>query len=256
VKPLAWRGRYLVNYLFELKSAERVLIDGNLFENNWGPEQGGFAVVLTIRTEGCQAMQNTIRDLRFTNNVVRHVGGGINILGRDDFPGCSSQRVRDVEVSNNLFEDVSKAWGGSGHFLQLTDAEDLRVAHNTILHEGNLIHTYGAPSNGFQFRDNLSRHGEYGIFGGGQSPGNATLRAYFPGGMISRNVIAGANPAVYPPNNFYPASLEEVRFDKRAGRAYRLALNSPYKGRGAGGRDPGCDFESLDAASSAAARAP
>jgi hypothetical protein len=255
-KPLAWRGRYLVKNLFELKSGKRVVIDGNVFENNWGPEQGGFAIVLTVRSEACQAMQNTIEDVTFTNNVVRHVGGGVNVLGRDDFPGCTSLRVRNVEVSNNLFEDVAKAWGGAGHFLQITDAEDLRVAHNTILHEGNLIHTYGAASNGFQYRDNLSRHGEYGIFGGGQSPGNASLRAYFPGGIVSRNVIVGANTSVYPANNFYPASLEEVRFVNRAARDYRLAANSPYKGRGAGGRDPGCDFESLNAASPAAARAP
>ncbi|HZH32730.1 MAG TPA: hypothetical protein VEY11_18330 [Pyrinomonadaceae bacterium] len=255
-KPLSWRGVWKVKNLIEFKSARRVVVDGNLFEHNWGPEQGGFAVVLTVRTEGCQAMQSTIEDVSFTNNTVRHAGGGINVLGRDDYPGCTSRRVRNVEVSNNLFEDVAKAWGGVGHFLQITDAENFRVAHNTILHEGNLIHTYGAPSAGFQYRDNLSHHGEYGIFGGGQSAGNASIRAYFPGGVISRNVIAGANTAVYPPNNFYPASLEEVRFVRRAARDYRLAANSPYKGRGAGGRDPGCDFESLNAALPAAGRVP
>jgi len=255
-KPLSWRGVWRVKNLFEFKSARRAVIDGNLFENNWGPEQGGFAIVLTVRTEGCQVMQNTIEDVSFTNNTVRHVGGGINVLGRDDYPGCASLRVRGVEVANNLFEDVAKTWGGHGHFLQMTDTEAVEVAHNTILHEGTLVMAYGAASAGFRYRDNLSRHGEYGIFGGGQSPGNASLRAYFPGGVISRNVIAGANASVYPANNFYPANLEEVRFVRRAGRDYRLAANSPYKGRGAGGRDPGCDFESLNAASSAAARVP
>ena len=36
-KPLAWQDPqgYVIKNLFELKNARRVLVEGNVFENNW-----------------------------------------------------------------------------------------------------------------------------------------------------------------------------------------------------------------------------
>jgi hypothetical protein len=58
-KPLTWRigdpsyaGRpWSVKNLFELKNAQRVLIDGNVFENNWTMAQNGFAILFTVRNQ-------------------------------------------------------------------------------------------------------------------------------------------------------------------------------------------------------------
>ena len=38
-KPPAWKGIGSVKNLFELKSAKRVLNEGNIFENNWADAQ-------------------------------------------------------------------------------------------------------------------------------------------------------------------------------------------------------------------------
>src|SRR5207245_10804232 len=56
-KPLSWRVgdpsyagiHWVVKNLLELKNAQRVLIDGNLFENNWQDAQGGTAILFTVR---------------------------------------------------------------------------------------------------------------------------------------------------------------------------------------------------------------
>src|SRR5439155_1665302 len=53
VKPLSWRAdgssyagiHWSVNNIFELKNAQRILVDGNLFENNWTDAQNGYGIL-------------------------------------------------------------------------------------------------------------------------------------------------------------------------------------------------------------------
>src|SRR5581483_1043507 len=87
-KPLSWRtgdpsfagDSWMVKNHLELKFAQRVLIDGNVFENNWvQADQHGFAVQFTVRDENGAAPWAVIQDVTFSNNIVRHSGAGINI---------------------------------------------------------------------------------------------------------------------------------------------------------------------------------
>ena len=94
-RPVAWKSEaWVVKNLLELKNARYVQIDGNLLENNWAQGQSGFAVVFTVRAHGTRASWSTIEHVRFENNVVRHSGSAINILGYVDWgtrrrsPGC------------------------------------------------------------------------------------------------------------------------------------------------------------------------
>ncbi|HYP28512.1 MAG TPA: hypothetical protein VE262_17495, partial [Blastocatellia bacterium] len=58
-KPLSWKvdepnygGRHWsVKNIFELKNARRVLVDGNVFENNWVDGQNGTAILFTVRNQ-------------------------------------------------------------------------------------------------------------------------------------------------------------------------------------------------------------
>ncbi|HXG66233.1 MAG TPA: hypothetical protein VNO70_14115, partial [Blastocatellia bacterium] len=130
--------RWTVKNLFELKNARRVLIEGNVFENNWLDAQTGYAIVFKSANQNGGAPWTVTEDVTFTNNIVRHTGAGINVLGESsNFP---SEQVKRVEISNNLFEDVDKAkWGGDGNFLKITDVTDVQVEHNTVLHTGSII---------------------------------------------------------------------------------------------------------------------
>src|SRR5262249_44193528 len=86
-KPLSWKqddptyaGQpWTVKNLFELKNAQRLLVDQNVFENNWADAQNGFCILFTPRSEAGVAPQATASDVTFTNNIVRHSGCGFNI---------------------------------------------------------------------------------------------------------------------------------------------------------------------------------
>jgi hypothetical protein len=244
-KQRSWRGVWMVKQLLEFKCGQRVIVDGNVMEYNWADAQAGFAIGLAPRTEMGNVPWNQTRDITISNNIIRHAGGAINILGKDD--NWESNQVRNIRIVNNLFEDIDgKAWGGNGYFLQIAQAADVVVDHNTILHSGSITNAYWGPTSGFVMTNNVMAHNTYGMAGGGV--GNATIAMYFPGAIVRRNVIAGADAGRYPQDNFYPARLDDLKFVDRAGGNYRLAATSRYRGRGTDGKDVGCDMDAIMAA--------
>lgn len=218
-KPLAWKaGEQMtgaaartrppsVKNLFELKNARRVLVEGNVFERNWADAQNGFAILLTVRNQDGTAPWSVVEDITFRRNVVRSVGAGINLLGRDY--NRSSQQLRRVRIEQNLFEDVGGAqWGGNGSFLQVTESSCVVVDHNTVFHTGNLVTGYGQSNTDFAFTNNVARHNEYGVFGDGVGSGKAALDKYFPASQFTGNVLMGGRRELYPAGNFFPSALD------------------------------------------------
>jgi hypothetical protein len=260
-KPLSWKKghptfagrRWTIKNLFELKNAQRLLIDQNVFENNWADAQNGFAILFTPRGEDGKAPWATVQDVTFTNNIVRHSGGGFNIAGPDDT--CPSQPSRRILIKNNLIDDIDgNKWGSAndgpadGRFAQLVGGPaDITIDHNTVFHSGVIIVADGEPSSGFIFRNNIARNNLYGVLGSNRSPGLDSLGFYFPGYDFKKNVIVGVPPEIkYPADNFLPNLPNQVRFVDLAGGDYRLAPASPYKNAGTDGKDVGCDFSALN----------
>ncbi|HEX8719522.1 MAG TPA: DUF4214 domain-containing protein [Pyrinomonadaceae bacterium] len=266
-KPLSWRQgdpsyagtRWSVKNLLELKSARRVVIEGNVFENNWNDVNWGYgALNLTVR--GDSGSWATLEDVTITNNVIKHVGFAVNVVGKDTYQ--PSGRGRGLRIVNNLFFDVNGArWSEDGVFVKITDMPDVTVEHNTVLHTGSDVQVYGAPSENFVFANNLMAHNSYGIIGTGVSSGRATITQYFPGSTFRRNVISGRGggegyPNYYPADNFYPASLDDAGFTNPAGEDYSLSPSSPYRNQATDGKDIGCDFAAIAAAMRPPAPAP
>ncbi|MFN7948939.1 MAG: hypothetical protein U0Z53_26535 [Blastocatellia bacterium] len=261
-KPLSWKtddptyaGRHWsVKNIFELKNAQRVLADGNIFEHNWVDAQNGYSILFTVRNQDGTAPWSVVQDVTFTNNTVRGVSSAINVLGRDyNYP---SQQVARVKIKNNLFDQVTwDTWGGRGHFLLITDSADVRIENNTIMQTGNLCSAYGVVSTGFVFQNNIAPHNEYGLTGDGTSSGTATLNTYFPGSVFVGNVLAGGKSSLYPAGNYFPATLDDIGFVSRSTGNYRLSSASPYRNGGTDGKDPGVDFDALNNAQTGSASA-
>jgi len=255
-KNVSWRGsRWTVKNLLELKSARRVLIEGNTLENNWVAAQNGYAVLFTVRNAGGRATWSTIENVMFRHNVVRHSAAGINILGFDSTD--ESKPARGITIQNNLFEDINhRTWGGNGAFLLIGHSpENVTVNHNTILHTGNVIMAYGQragkplPIPGFRFTNNLAAHNTYGIFGNGVGVGARAIEVYFPDGVIRSNVLAGGQASRYPPGNFFPSVPQFVAdFVDAAAGDYRLSPRSAYRRSGTDGADLGLSFDLLNRA--------
>ena len=253
VKPLSWKlddpsyaGRHwTVKNLFEIKNGIRILVDGNRFENCWADAQEGWAIRL-INT-------GVIKDITFTNNIVRYAANGLDICG-----ACRSDAFKvtgRISIINNSFTDIggrhwtsdlSSGWA----FMFRTGITDLTVENNTLLQSGTILVFADPIGSGFVMRNNIALHNEYGVFGGPHIGTNA-LNTYAPGWIFQNNAIVGLppsiSPSMYPSSNFFPASLSEVGFMNGAAGNYRLAATSPYKKVGTDGKALGVDLDALSA---------
>jgi uncharacterized protein (TIGR03437 family) len=233
------------------------VIEAKTFEKNCADAQAGPSILFTPRPNDSGAAA-VVEDVEFRNNIIRNVASGIHLLGQDYLytPAPKENRMRRVRISNNVFENINgPRFGGNGVFVQvLSGTVDVTIEYNTVFQTGNIITADGDPSTRVIYRDNISRHNEYGVIGSGYGVGNSSIAHYFPDGVVTANVIAKEVNApwnvdsIYPTGNFAPANLDAVGFVDLASRNYRLSLNSPYKGAGTNGSDPGCNIDALNAA--------
>lgn len=261
-KPLSWRGgspssekpRWTVKNLFELKNAQRVMVEGNVFENCWVSAQAGKAILFKSVNQGGNAPWSVTADVTFKNNIVRHAAIGVDILGKD--PSQPVEHTRRIQIKNNLFEDINaERWGGGslgGYFLTLSNASNIKVSNNTVINSGGPVYVYVTPAgskvDGFTFTGNIVNNGPKGVKGDGTHAGSATLEAYFTDYKFRNNVLAGGRKEDYPEKNFFPASLTDIGFVDLSGGNYALSQPGPYVDSGAG-----CDMDILLRATSGVA---
>jgi hypothetical protein len=246
-KPPAWRGVWSAKNLLELKSARRVQITGNVMENSWPDAQTGWAIIFNVF--GDNTSPDLVEDVNFSNNTLRNVANGINLRGME--PTNSRPRMRRVTLTDNLVDDVG-AYGGEGKVFQLLNGtESVRIEHNSVA--GRVMSLLlldavgGFRHDGLVFANNLGPHGSYGVFANGGAQGTAALEQFARRWSFAGNVIAGADANRYPARNLYPTAFGPQFFADAARGNYRVR-DPRFKGRGTDGRDPGCDFEALEAA--------
>jgi chitodextrinase len=262
VKPLRWKvghathdgSNWSVKNIFELKNAQRVLVEGNTFENNWVNAQNGFSILFTPRNQDGTAPWSVVRDVTFRHNTVRHVAAGVNILGRDNYQ--PSQQTTRIAVVNNLFEDVDgAAWGnGPGRLFQIVyGADAITIDHNTAFQSGPVIFADGDASTRVTFTNNIVPHSDYGIIGSGTGSGTNTIVTYFPTGVFANNAFVTPYDYLagrYPVGNFFPADMAAVGFVNAAAGDYHLAASSPYLTAATDGTALGADVDAIAAAAS------
>ena len=176
------------------------------------------------------------------------MSGGFGILGEDD--EASSEHTERITIRNNLVYDMSGQWGGDSHFLVMTRSPlNVKIDHNTIIHEGVVVLVDDGQSYGFEFTNNVTPHNTYGIFGNGAGSGRDAIAAYFPDGVVRRNAFGGGPMGLYPADNFFPSlSAFYAQFADPAARDYRLVSGSSFLGAATDGRNLGVDFDELNSA--------
>ena len=234
--------------LFELKNARRVVIENNVFENNWKAAQNGYAILFTVRNQDGACTWCVVSDVRFEYNVVRNVAAVFNITGHDS-PNVSAL-THTITIRHNLFERVTTALEGNGWFVQLgLEPRDVIVDHNTIDHDGStVVYAYSVsapvPLSGFQFTNNAARHSDYGINGGSTSPGTLTISSYFPTGIITRNWLPGGTASAYPAGNYFTGNFRSGFVAPLSGD-WRPAPGSLLIGNATDGTDIGAAIATL-----------
>ncbi len=243
-KPLTWKvghptyaGRdWSIKNLFETKNARRLIVEGNKFENNWTDSQAGSGIVIKCNNQDSTAPWSVTEDLLFQYNTVISEAG-LNLLMIENLPKLSAIGKRNY-FRHNLFIVDRLVFQGP------VSGEDIEIEHNTwIIKRGQVFEMYGAPTVDLKFNNNLGWRAEYGVRSD-NGEGTAAFQKYAIEWQALGNVIAGADAARYPSGNSFPATMAEVKL----GPDFKLAADSPYKGKATDGKDPGCDMNALLAA--------
>ena len=268
-KPLTWKmddssyagTHWTVKNLFELKSAQRVLVEGNWMENSWPDAQTGGAVLMTSTNQEGSCPFCVTQDITFSNNVVKNIYMAIILVGHQEFGSKDASfepaTLRRIYIYNNLFYRSRRL------FSFFRNASAVWIVNNTGFSNYNtvLIEPTEAPFPDYVFSGNILERSSYGF--GGTSEGAAFLNKYFPHFQWSYNAIINSSEGKegeqsnqtlkhnYPSNTKFFQGEDEVGFINlnlvgKDHHGYALAPDSPLKKGLAGGKDYGVDFTELD----------
>jgi len=255
-KPLRWRPgdpsfagvAWPVKNLLELKNAQRVLVEGNLLENNWG----GSALVVTPRNQDGRAPWSLVQDVLFRNNIIKNSTSGFSVQSSDD--ERPSQPTRRIAVVNN-------AWGVTRTFFGVTTGrsvalEDLIVDHNTAIPGGySAFYVEGGATPPaiirFRLTNNLMGFGGFGV---NVPRADETLTKWVPGAVIAANALLSLADTAEGrgATRNRPPEIDQAMYTSfpSAGAAGlnpdgTLTAKSPIRRAGSDGKDVGVDFDAL-----------
>lgn len=207
-KPLSWKGVWTVKNILELKNAQRVLIEDNIFENNWPDGQAGAALLFKSTNQDGAAPWSSVTDVTFRYNLVRNSLSGLNLAANPQGTVVPTARI---SLEHNIFEQIGSSTGGSGGYVfQLLGnsmgLSDVQIRHTTATLDVNTSHLVGlegAKGSRLVFVDNFVNIGDFGVKGSGTGSGTASLSAYFYPFVFAGNAIVGASSlgAAYPAGN-------------------------------------------------------
>jgi hypothetical protein len=212
-KDLAWQTRGgsqpSIKNLFELKNARDVIVEFNVLEHCWVYGQTGYAFVITPTVHKPKTGEGwvTVSDVIIRNNVVRYVGGLLNMNnGQGGGPyGETTDGVslgtHNIRVEHNFVHDVNNdpRWKGAARTFAIGNASanadgptGVVMNHNTFLRASvnGLLSLYGpgtpdAPGNGkmtgMEYTNNIAYDGDYDIIGGKTGIGLPTLNEFTGG---------------------------------------------------------------------------
>jgi hypothetical protein len=230
-KPLSWQtsGAWTVKNCFELKNARRVLVEANIFENNWADGQDGFCVVLKSINDGGRCTWCETRDVTFRWNRIINSPGGFNMVAVQAYNGggaipMNRLVIEQVEMVDVGFTGPQVSGANYRMFQLLGNLTSIHVSRVTSLAGANQIIMFsGFPMTDLRFTDNLLAKTTYGVFGDGGTQGTAALTKYAPGFTFTGNALIGVACAIYPAGNTCPTTAPTLPGVDRAALDAKLA---------------------------------
>lgn len=258
-RPKSWKKVWQVKNFLETKNVRRLLVEGNVLENNWSDAQDGFAFVLKSENQEGSAPWSSSQDITVRNNFIRNTGSGFNLSGTGSSPAKVVPAARIV-ITNNVVEGINVGqFTGEGIAFQLLNGiSDAIITHNTVLNQNATQSTVvfdGAPARRLVMHSNVFFNGVYGVHGSGAGSGKGTLAKHAPDALFNRNAIVGAQCGDYPTGTVCPTNVMSLGFAAALRGDYRAA-SGPLKGRGLDRGDIGADIEELERATRGAVVAP
>jgi hypothetical protein len=274
---------FIVKNLFELKNAQRVLLEGNILENVWpGYTQHGAGMLISglnpPALAGAQVYSKvSVVDATFRYNRVAHSTAGMSIVNMGiGTPLGFNLPVARVSVHDNIIDDMSLDYFNNddspfvdfhmfaiGSCPACVPISDISIKHNTVLSKNPkvafILDVAGTQSMGLTFTDNIMSVPAGTVVSGGNATGCAysgntnLLRlnaCLLPNYEFNGNVFIGGTNT-WPAGNYFPSSPTAVGFTSLNGLNggdYTLLPASSYKNKATDGKDPGADVAAVNTA--------
>jgi hypothetical protein len=291
-KPLIWKtgqtgfvGSYsgdpfIVKNIFELKNAQRVLLEGNLLENSWGGfSQTGFAILLTPANQGGKCPLCQVSDVTIRYNQVRHVASVLQLAtGVANAERAGTSGGQRYSIHDLVVDDIDpEKYRGFGVFSVIVSVQPairaVRIDHVTAFPPKALISilNHGSKLENFTIVNSLFTAGPRQLVTAGGGTENCTLPRdqplevldhCFANATFTHNLIIGGKKK-WPEGNLLVGdgtAAGIVDFHGGNGGDYRLCpeVKGECKARSIGikagidGKDIGADIEAVDKAVSGA----
>ena len=203
--PASWKGKWTKKNIIESKNSQRVLVEGNVLEGSWTDGQVGFAVVLKSANQSGGCKWCATRDWEFRNNIVRNVGAGFNLSGREGSnPHPVGELLTRVWLEQNIVENVNTGiYTGDKKMVQLLqNLSNLTLRNNSFYSTAQFSSVLAIGSSPaathMEMTGNAAHYGGYGLFATQTGPGEVSL------GNISGTVNFGTQVFVGAQKNGYP----------------------------------------------------
>jgi hypothetical protein len=257
-RPTSWKGFWTVKNLFELKNAQRVLVEGNVMENNWVDGQIGFAVVLGTVNQNGGCSWCIVQDVVMRYNHINNSAGGFSVFERcgksspSGSYGCGSagQPTRRIALHHNLVTAIgAPGLGTNGFMYQLLEGvDDLWIEHNTGFAPVTYMtfNSFQKYKNRFTYRNNIGGGALYMLHSSEGLGTKALARHLSSPYVFAGNVLIGSSLSM-PSGNSYPLSQALVGFLNPIPFLgnWSLGANSPFKNAGTGGATPGINWSAF-----------
>ncbi|MEP7348089.1 MAG: right-handed parallel beta-helix repeat-containing protein, partial [Gemmatimonadaceae bacterium] len=216
--PASWKSVWLKKNLFELKAGLRILVEGNVFDGSWTDGQVGYAFMLKVSNQSGGCTWCTTSDITIRYNLIRNVGAGIEIAGREgSSPYPVGALAARFSVQHNVMENVNVGiFTGDERFIEVVgNASDVEITNNTTTSTGHmgsfllLDNTYPSVTR-LAYNKNATSLAAYGLYAGGRGEGTPALGAVAGGWQFNSNYLIGVTRSGYPAGTTFVASLAAV----------------------------------------------
>jgi uncharacterized protein YjdB len=232
--PISWKGLWTKKNLVETKNVARFLIEGNVLEGSWADGQVGYAFLLKSANQSGRCTWCASRDITIRNNLVRNVGAGFYLPGREGgSPYPVGELLNRVLIENNIAEQVNVApYLGDSRLVQVANnTQNVTIRSNTLTSSGSLAQFLSLASipaaTNIAFENNVVSYGTYGLFSSKYGVGEVSLQGFLGTIVFRGNVAIGAQKPGYPQLRFVPtlAAAEQLSVGADRARITAATLN-------------------------------
>jgi hypothetical protein len=263
--------RFVVKNLFELKNAQRLLLEGNILENCWpGFTQYGASIMVNGWNPPNRTLSYiSVMDFTVRYNRTSHTASVFSLAN----PGPNNLPIGRISIHDNIFDDVSPKYSDgdtTGAFAGVygycsgsnCGIGNISINHNTelIIQPTKWFAVVGAtngPIKNWTYTNNIvTINPGLAIINGGstgctdyKTTNAAKLAACFSPYTMTHNVLIGGS-GIWPAGNYLPATPAAVEFtsyNNANGGNYKLLSTSPYHNAGTDGKDLGADITAVNA---------